>query len=717
LLIGNQLSFQYQDKINTYLNEIIPENITTRSYISNIGFDNISNSYIDIFNKNIKDLSMNSITQLNDYIKSSKYNEYNTVFIQNNNFYQNKLELDFSSLADKSKKRANLINNIIQLNIIRNIDIPIDDPLYSTYRIFRKLLDNDTSLLNDILLNNPDSSKEEIINILRDKLIDEYGECSIIDFKLDLIVNNKGKGEYDIMSDKYKKQIIKTIEDNIRDISTEELEKLIYKYNNEFYKNNILIKSEYSQLEIIELKERNINDLKDIDLSILKPDNNLDEEELLDDLDNYNNILIENFSEYKDIKLSDYYNIISEIYRNKILPYENSNSDDNSYIDMISDIKSYFDKTKIEEKLKRFFAILIDEDIEWPDTFGIKPNLDSYYKELDNNIDIEIIREKIKSEDMEMEKKFRKNKNFIDKDNTLLRLYISSLNTMINYLHIVINKINNNGTNDTSQFEFKNKGKYPVIIKKIDNKFSQEIFDSQSKVTELCNDLIREIKPKGTDINYGCTASVGNDLIKNSITSNRYLQSTIELLEKKINEIKKFKELLNNIISINFKLNNNSNIDFVNILSPFICRKLLSFFVIKIFVILTTLNQKQIIELILNNLLNLYQTFSIEDIQISNTIKDMRAKANQRRKNNFNRLSDELKFTQKLYRRYNLGNLFGMEEESAITAEEEFQGVNVGNVANIVHPDTGDDEEHDALLLQNDPEGMQNGNEEQYEDN
>ena len=42
------------------------------------------------------------------------------------------------------------------------------------------------------------------------------------------------------------------------------------------------------------------------------------------------------------------------------------------------------------------------------------------------------------------------------------------------------------------------------------------------------------------------------------------------------------------------------------------------------------------------------EMLSVDDfIQISNTIKDMRAKANQKRKNNFNKLSDELKFTQK----------------------------------------------------------------------
>ena len=82
---------------------------------------------------------------------------------------------------------------------------------------------------------------------------------------------------------------------------------------------------------------------------------------------------------------------------------------------------------------------------------------------------------------------------------------------------------------------------------------------------------------------------------------------------------------------------------------------------------------------LINNFLDL------SDKNIFDSIKLKRAKENLNRKKRFDRLSDELKHTQKLYRRFNLGNMFEIEDDITL---------NVFNGENLAE----NNEIHDVLL-------------------
>ena len=95
---------------------------------------------------------------------------------------------------------------------------------------------------------------------------------------------------------------------------------------------------------------------------------------------------------------------------------------------------------------------------------------------------------------------------------------------------------------------------------------------------------------------------------------------------------------------------------------------------------------------------------NLSDEDIFESIKLKRAKENLNRKKRFDKLSEELKHTQKLYRRFNLGNLFDLEEDIDLNV---FNGDNLAEIDNIEGPDlllqeglTGQDDEDAALALE-----------------
>ena len=95
---------------------------------------------------------------------------------------------------------------------------------------------------------------------------------------------------------------------------------------------------------------------------------------------------------------------------------------------------------------------------------------------------------------------------------------------------------------------------------------------------------------------------------------------------------------------------------------------------------------------------------NLSDEDIFESIKLKRAKENLNRKKRFDKLSDELKHTQKLYRRFNLGNLFDIDEDIDLNV---FNGDNLAEIDNLDAPDllleegaTGQADENAALALE-----------------
>ena len=220
--------------------------------------------------------------------------------------------------------------------------------------------------------------------------------------------------------------------------------------------------------------------------------------------------------------------------------------------------------------------------------------------------------------------------------------------------------------------------------------------------------------PKLFYISYDKTNSkILNSLLENDIKIMEESLSQInkQNIESNMDEINHIREIYSQIIhisSFNFSIDNSSDILIKSSLTPYILRKLLIILfgkIIKLIILFTSNSESKLfIELIFDNIYTIYNTFSIDNKSISDTIKKTRDQANTRRKNNFNRLSDEMKFTQKLYRKFNLGDLFGMEDKN-LTAEDEFQGLDLATnerqPANMDDIDIGETEENDAMLLTN----------------
>ena len=80
----------------------------------------------------------------------------------------------------------------------------------------------------------------------------------------------------------------------------------------------------------------------------------------------------------------------------------------------------------------------------------------------------------------------------------------------------------------------------------------------------------------------------------------------------------------------------------------------------------------------------------ITDNFIQEEIKIYKAQLNRRRKHNFEKLPEELKSLQKLYRKFGLGNQFSGwdEEENNLENIDDEQNYQQGNIGNIIGADT-----------------------------
>ena len=152
-------------------------------------------------------------------------------------------------------------------------------------------------------------------------------------------------------------------------------------------------------------------------------------------------------------------------------------------------------------------------------------------------------------------------------------------------------------------------------------------------------------------------------------------------------------ENINKFIESLSSLNNTFDIDGkiskINVLKPDIVIIFLQDILARIIELIFNIDN-----LVFNNMLveyylevaNLINNFlDLSDKNIFDSIKLKRAKENLNRKKRFDRLSDELKHTQKLYRRFNLGNMFEIEDDITL---------NVFNGENLAE----NNEIHDVLL-------------------
>ncbi len=628
----NKLIYQ-QSKLSYSLFTLMNNKLVTEENIKTIPFSSsdysvnylhshILENYNDYYNTTpmIKGIRK-QLQQIYDFWKINKLNKSNTSYLSfitpSNSTHISKIEqINKDTLENKLKL---LIDTII----------PNEGPLKGKRRIFKEIRDKDYNLLTNILNINPDITKDELKELLTNKMKEIYPEISedFLNLRLRLIIDFNGIAEIDIISgdfrndlnDRYNKIISET--NNIKS-----LEKLV------------------NEMEIIANKAK-ISKLNDSGI-LTRRNNIINSVKMV--IESFKNLFMgsENTFE-KIIKIQNKYQFINKQGNNPENIFEDYEINQfNKEVNLI--ITKNYDTTlqqmrfNISSKLKNYKKMNENQISKLLENIG---NLKLYWDEINNSeqLNLELKIEGFnKMEIRDSEFKFR-NKLYEQLYNTnSIQFQINLIQLLLTYLQ----RINNRVITKITILDFKNP-------------------DEQLKTNSIYNNLVLNM----------------NSVIDKLINNNMDFYIPI-----KIHEIQNF---LDNFTSYELQINPDGVYNNLFINSPELFKFFIDFILIYLLNIFADYDELQsLLFNVFDVLYFIYNTYNITDKNIESIKKKIEFEENRRRTAKYDRMSDESKQLYKVYRNLGLGNIFGEgqnDDDLKDVSEELMTEVNIVSVKDIMH--------------------------------
>ena len=626
----SKLGFLYMSIINRIIFDIDNSPYNISSYASSLGFDKLDSKYTDYFNTNYpseKTLIQNIESSMKkiDQFTNSINNRDNTLDLINMNHIPRNLQSYMTFNKDLYKNEEDIKKYLMkQLKLINSITILDDEGLKYKKRYYRVLMDEDYKLYIKFLLNpinnGLSASDIELAFISYFKSIRDI-DLSKDPVKKELLLRHKGYALIDIVSKKFKTDIEKSVETLYAGLNNDQLFDELNRLNTEFNKSSIIDKTvTYPMINnLIPFKYNIDKSLNDMTLKYIE------------------SVGIDILTEY-DVDESVSENMRSILFNGNINTYiQNvelargglvtfSLASIQSLESLITS-KNYFKNSSTEELFMKLVNIDSNKLLNNKFFEEIKLTSDKFTKISYNSID-------------EIQQQIKFNKTLIS-----VNEYNSDINTFANILTIIIsfvNRIKNMHVNPQSKTDMK-------LHVKLDNTEDNLFFYGSSIYKEKLDNLtsLSEIFQKR--LQEGESLEFLDILPETSTTIN----------------------ILRDLLSLNKKFNIHGDIVSVNVTIPSIIRiylhDLIIFYLNSIFTqydseINTLLYNVRV--MLINEITNYLYTINRTDADIQQTIKTKRAKENIYRKNAFDRMSGEMRETQKLFRRFNIGTIFtGYAEE------------------------------------------------------
>ncbi|MDA7573876.1 hypothetical protein N8751_01185, partial [bacterium] len=626
----SKLGFLYMSIINRIIFDIDNSPYNISSYISSLGFDKLDSKYTDYFNTNYPtdkalieniETSMKKIDQFTNSINSRE----NTLDLINMDHIPRNLQSYMTFNKDLYKNEADIKKYLMkQLKLINSITILDDEELKYKKRYYRVLMDEDYKLYIKFLLDpiNEGLTAQDI----EVSFIAYFKSIRDIDLSTDpikkaLLLKHKGYALIDIVSRKFKTDIEKSIEEQYASLNNDQLFDELNRLNTEFNKSSIIDKTvTYPMINnLIPFKHNIDKSVNDMTLKYIESIG-------LDILSEFN--VDENISEkMKSIKFNGNVNSYiqsAELARGGIVTFSLASIES---LETLLESTNYFKTRDSKDLFMKLVNIDSNELLNNKFFEEIKLTSDKFTKISYDTIDK--IQEQIKF-----------NKTLIN-----INEYNSDINTFTNILTIIIGFV---------------------------NRLKNMHINPQSKT-----DMKLHVKLDNTEDNL---FFYGSSIYKEKLDNLTYLS---EILRKKLQEGESLEfldtlpdtsatiDILRDLLSLNKKFNINGDIVSLNMTIPSIIRlyihDLIIFYLNSIF----TQSESEINTLLydirvmlINEITNYLYTINRTDADIQQTIKTKRAKENIYRKNAFDRMSGEMRETQKLFRRFNIGTIFtGYAEE------------------------------------------------------
>jgi len=626
----SKLGFLYMSIINRIIFDIDNSPYNISSYISSLGFDKLDSKYTDYFNTNYPtdkalieniETSMKKIDQFTNSINSRE----NTLDLINMDHIPRNLQSYMTFNKDLYKNEEDIKKYLMkQLKLINSITILDDEELKYKKRYYRVLMDEDYKLYIKFLLNpineGLSTSDIEMSFIAYFKSIRDI-DLSTDPIKKELLLKHKGYALIDIVSKKFKTDIEKSVEEQYAGLNNDQLFDELNRLNTEFNKSSIIDKTvTYPMINnLIPFKHNIDKSVNDMTLKYIESIG-------LDILSEFS--VDENISEkMKSIKFNgdvDLYIQGAELARGGIVAFSLTSIES---LQTLLESTNYFKTRDSKDLFMKLVNIDSNELLNNKFFEEIKLTSDKFTKISYDTIDK--IQEQIKF-----------NKTLIN-----INEYNSDINTFTNILTIIIgfvNRLKNMHINPQSKTDMK-------LHVKLDNTEDNLYFYGSSiykeKLDNLTNlsEILKKKSQEGESLDF-------LDILPDT-------SATIDILR--------------DLLSLNKKFNINGDIVSLNMTIPSIIRlyihDLIIFYLNSIF----TQSESEINTLLydirvmlINEITNYLYTINRTDADIQQTIKTKRAKENIYRKNAFDRMTGEMRETQKLFRRFNIGTIFtGYAEE------------------------------------------------------
>ena len=675
--VSRKLGYKLIVNINTFIHaELNPSNITSPiiPYTSNCCQTKIWNNYMDYFitiDSNINNLLI-ATKQINNVLKHNYTNEFIISFNENKNNRDGTnsrklldyLYIDRSLFESEENYLSYLKDSYMQINYtnVTSQFVDLTNINIGKQRIWKKQFDKDVYLLNDILeqhtLTNPAkiTSTELELNLIEQlKIIYPLMDSAYLENKAKNLINNKGLIEIDIVTTETKEFVTQKINTFLDSKSIDELIIQLNIINTESRLNKIISKSLNSVSSSIIDKttvnfyyQEQINKIKTIETLVNK---SLFDQSLLFSTELIS--IIKNIDSYPNVS-EDFLKIYNKYYKFSSDMYD-------SIIDNMFLISASLKSTGITKDTIRTIMYNVG-------------NYNSIYEENLNYLEERLTIEDYIGEERDQEEAFRQtelNKFKIYKNITLVNSYSTSIITMLssirNRLDLTIK-----GKANASYLEGYNKAMADPSSKKTIIKKNRSInpwwieenytLSNRKCVCPYPTTIYNELTKTYNDNYY----KIIDDCIDELIEDTTQCDQLIELLNTFLSNSGDLYKLISTIDS-NVSIN---NVDYISaldenymlILSKYIFYHLCQFMFVTIYNASSNgeILSKYLYDFLFNE--NIHYSEIIKDITDNNIISKIdiyKSVQNRYRKTRSDKMSNEERSVQQLFRKFNLGNMYG----------------------------------------------------------
>ena len=611
----DKLALLYMNIINNYIDLEEQHNIKISQYTSSVAYDSIYNNYIEYFIK--KDRSVADIILDMERI-CFIFKKY-TDNIKLGNF-----------IISKNDHTVRDLQEYTNINVLYDDEDDIDKNT-----IINKLINIHMSINK---LDVSHMNKKRHFKYISDndyyllgEILNENPDIKIDSDELKSLLNKKLLDKYgDSSMNKFKSELIS----NNKSIGYIDI--VSGKFKHEI--KNILL-DKYESLSIRDLKLELNTLTKEFFSSIIylnkyaiNPQYNIyNSKELIEQRDliilsNYNNL----FKYLEPILVNDIFEtpVFSNFKSDMDTLYSNNLNNKNQLnLSIIKKLDQYCNIDPYLEKISKF----IDTQI-----FVNNDAMNEQTEELLSKLEKQLIIENIMGQYKDTELLYRKNKIELDKDISTLNIFLNILNTVI----VAYNRLNNSS----------------FTVKSCDDILSNMQLDRDND-----NRLIQSILQPRIDI------------IKDNLADKSQLLSETE---PDIN-IFDYINFINNISVNDFMINVKGETNGVNLMMSSYITKFISLFIVTILNSIQMKANDSFMTSVIEDIENIIFINNTTDSDIMHIIKMKRANENITRKKRFEDMTDDRKYSQKLYRRFNIGELFNMDDINLNLDNDLFQGVDL----------------------------------------